>query len=78
GIFPNPSNGLFELKFEEAINGLLEIRVLDLSGKQAAYFRFQVNGMLSELLPLNHLQAGTYVLQIKNNGKELSKKIQIQ
>jgi hypothetical protein len=77
-IFPNPSNGLFELKFEEVINGPLEIRVLDLSGKQAAHFRFQVNGILSELLPLNHLQAGTYVLKLNYDGKELNKKIQIQ
>lgn len=77
-IFPNPSNGLFELKFEEAIKGPLDVKVIDVTGKQVARFRFQVKGVLREWLPLNHLQRGTYVLQLKYEGRELNKKIQIQ
>jgi hypothetical protein len=68
-IYPNPSDGLFTLEFEN-LSGNFEIRVTDLSGKEQYSNRVILKGTkVTHSLDLSARPEGIYLLQI-SNGRE--------
>ncbi|MBI9037158.1 MAG: T9SS type A sorting domain-containing protein [Bacteroidales bacterium] len=74
-VYPNPSDGIFNISFE-GIKSDIQIKVLDLRGKE--YSNFIFSGSASKQLDLTELTAGVYFISF--SGKDISevKKIVIK
>lgn len=71
-IFPNPSNGIFNIATEEAVN----ITVLDITGKVVHTASGISNG---GTMDLTQLQTGMYIAKIKGeNGAERIEKLMVK
>ncbi|MEL6923707.1 MAG: T9SS type A sorting domain-containing protein, partial [Bacteroidota bacterium] len=77
-IFPNPSQGLFNLKFNLPNNEFTIIRIFDGSGK-LIYTRDLGNfdGDFNAQLDLTNNPAGTYYLMVQQGELSISKKVLI-
>lgn len=69
-LYPNPSNGVFNLSIDNLETTNLVAEVLDLNGK-VVYNRVigSVAGSIIEPFSLTDLRMGTYVLRLTANGK---------
>lgn len=77
-IFPNPSDGVFNISLDK-VNGDLQCKVMDLRGKEYCNFEFSgINEPAIKQLDLKELPAGVYLIHF--SGKDFSrvKKIVIQ
>jgi uncharacterized protein (TIGR02145 family) len=74
-VYPNPSKGLFNISLQ-GIKGNIQIKVLDLKGKE--YTNFELNGSTSTQLDLRDLPAGVYFISFSGNDFCEVKKIVIK
>ena len=74
-IFPNPSNGEFELVTNSNLENA-KIQVFDLNGRTVYTHSKAIES--SQKINLNTLQSGIYILQIKGDNVNYSKKIIIE
>ena len=74
-IYPNPSNGSFNLDYQLDEFGDLDVLVTDLHGKMV--YKKLIRSTLAgvELIDLNHLEDGIYLVQLKSSKSSFSKKI---
>ena len=74
-LYPNPSNGLIQLDLG-TVQGTVEVQLNDLSGAAISMSSFaRVEGVLT--LDYQHLPAGSYLLEITNNGTKRTERIAI-
>lgn len=75
-IYPNPNQGSFWVEFEAEKNGNTEIKVQDIMGK-IIFENLQPSQMGLNKLEIKHpnLIPGIYVLKLKHNEAELSKRL---
>ena len=74
-IFPNPSNGAFNISFESKNNSAAKLKIIDVFGKTVwNNERTLLNGINAINVNLNK---GNYILTIEENGKLTIKKIVI-
>jgi len=74
-VYPNPSEGIFNISIE-GIEGDIQIKVLDLRGKE--YSNFELNGATSAQLDLREFAGGVYFLSFGGKGFIEVKKIVIE
>ena len=74
-IYPNPSSGIFNISFE-GVRGIIQIKVLDLTGK--VYSDFELYGATSVQLDLKELTTGIYFISLSGKDFKHVKKIVIQ
>ncbi len=71
-LFPNPSNGTFNLEIRDAVNENVSIEVLDLNGKVVFKQNRNLGSGNLALLQLNNLTNGVYLVRVNaNNGLPL-------
>ncbi len=68
-VYPNPSQGHFNLKFGEGFPATVEVAVVDLIGRKLV--SEQINTDLTTTLETASLAAGTYLLVVRSNGQTL-------
>jgi hypothetical protein len=75
-IYPNPNQGSFWIEFEAEKNGNTEIKVHDIMGK-TIFENTQPSQMGLNKIEIKHpnLNPGIYVLKLKYNGAEISKRL---
>lgn len=81
-IYPNPSDGIFNIKLNTSENHAVRIQIIDLTGKQIYYkvfpdhpaseFEFQWNGMDQQD---NILAQGIYLLQLQSGKINYTRKL---
>lgn len=77
-IFPNPSNGDFNLNMSGLDYGLVKVSISNIIGKQVFETEVEAsNGSLSKELHVNYLSNGIYFVKINSGKKEHIKKIVI-
>jgi photosystem II stability/assembly factor-like uncharacterized protein len=74
-IYPNPSNGHFNLDFTDYNGEEIDVEIKSLSGKLVYKNSFNVQ---SNTINLEHLADGVYVLQVKKNNQWYGQSIIIQ
>jgi len=74
-ISPNPSNGKFNIKFSDAINGEAAVRIYKITGELV--FKDE-NYLDVKNIVLKNISDGVYVLVVVSNGRNYVKKILIQ
>lgn len=76
-IYPNPNGGKFALRIENLDNGVLDLRILNVLGKEMLHREYQIlNGEFNTALQIN-LPAGIYFVQVRNGEKSETKRLQI-
>jgi len=77
-IYPNPSNGLFNLELNFADSELIEWQIFDGTGKAVFYQKEIITGDFATQIDLNHLESGVYWIQIITQNELISERIIIQ
>ncbi len=78
-LYPNPSNGIFNISFKVLDTEKVEIEVHDIRGRVVKSSTYRnTRNTFSEELNLDNLNSGLYLLQIKNGNKQSTKKIIIK
>lgn len=73
-IFPNPSNGVFELMLESKEHVAATIELMDLSGRAVMVDQIQINGGANRIgVQQQGLGAGTYLLRLSYGEKAITK-----
>lgn len=77
-VFPNPSNGAFNLKLNAAhrLNG--SIVIVDMTGKQVYSQAIDVVGEFNANIDLSAMPKGVYAIQVRTNEGFASKTISIE
>lgn len=75
-VFPNPSNGLFNLNIFHPKNGTADMSVSDLNGRIVFSKQIQVSVNTTQFnFSLSDYPKGIYILKVTLNGLSLSKKL---
>ncbi len=75
-IAPNPSDGIFEISFENTFNRKIQIDVLDIWGKTVRKETFEINRNKKKyILDMQILNPGIYFLTIQTEKGNIVKKI---
>ena len=69
-IYPNPSNGDFNIIFDET-NGKHSVEIFSLLGQKV----FEKNNMESSSISVTNLQKGTYVIKVTKDSRSRTEKI---
>ncbi len=69
-IYPNPSNGNFNVIFNGS-NGLHSVEIFSIIGQKV----FEKNNFQGEAISITNLQKGTYLIKITKDSKSTTKKI---
>jgi len=77
-IFPNPSNGIFNIELNSNSKIALEFYITDITGKIVFESSFNVDNTNSLNLNLSHLSKGLYFLKYSNENQNSIQKIIIQ
>ena len=78
-LYPNPSNGNFNLQFNAESTGSVEIQLYDLTGRLVKELQFSnISLRFSESISFHNTAKGFYVLKIKNGTKQTSRKLVIE
>lgn len=78
-IHPNPSNGLFELRYENMFTDDYKITVLDAAGRVVEHMDVSLHqhaGVIA--IDLRELSMGSYILQMKGADYTITKRLIIQ
>jgi len=77
-IIPNPSTGVFQIAFPESISKQLDVKIVDVLGRQVYYQnRFAEQGTALDF-DVSKYAAGVYFVQLSLNGKSITKRVVIQ
>ncbi len=77
-VYPNPSNGTFNLTFKPATNDNIEVSLYDLRGRiigQSTFDDVNASITFSRQLDYNYVESGMYFLVVKNGNKVTTKKV---
>lgn len=77
-VFPNPSNGSFELKLSTAVRANGEIAVMDMTGKKVFARPVDALGIYTTNVDLTNMPKGIYTLQVRTTEGVASKSISIE
>ncbi|CAL2077534.1 Peptidase M12B domain-containing protein [Tenacibaculum sp. 190524A05c] len=78
-VYPNPSNGNFNITFEVINTESVGIRLFDIRGRLVEEKEFKnTQSTFSEELNLEGINAGLYLLQVQNGNKRTTKKLIIK
>jgi len=78
-LYPNPSNGNFNLEFNTESTENIEIQLYDLTGRLVKELQFSnISLRFSESISFQNTAKGFYVLKIKNGAKQTSRKLVIE
>jgi hypothetical protein len=76
-VFPNPSVGTVKVRLQSSkVMNELQLELLDMQGKQYLNEQILVNGNLFERnLEVSQLPVGTYVINVRTENQQISRKI---
>lgn len=75
-IYPNPNNGTFNISMQSnPKSNKIEISVFDINGRIIFEKRFNSAQIFDELIDLNQVQSGVYLVKVKNGLQQTIKKI---
>ena len=77
-VYPNPSNGSFNLSFKPASNDNVAVTLYDLRGRaisQSTFDDVNASGIFSKQLDYNYVESGMYFLVVQNGNKVSTKKV---
>ena len=78
-LYPNPSNGNFNLQFDTASSDNIQLQLFDITGRLVRELVFTNEAArFSESISFENTAKGVYLLKIKNGNKQTTKKLVIE
>ncbi len=77
-LYPNPNQGDFTVKFESSTTNDIAIAVYDMRGRNVFEKSYANTGMFSQDLKLDNVQAGVYLVSVKDGERKVVKKIVVE
>ncbi|WP_452230840.1 T9SS type A sorting domain-containing protein [Lacinutrix sp. MEBiC02404] len=77
-IFPNPNNGAFTLQLNSASNNDIKVQVYDIRGRSVFNKEYVNTADFNQVINLNNVQSGMYLVKVSDGEKETIKKILIE
>ena len=74
-IYPNPSNGQFNIVFNTSTNSPVNMTVFDIRGREVFNNSFVSSATVNKTINLGNVQAGVYLLNVSEGSKSVTKKI---
>ena len=76
GIYPNPSSGIFNVRFNDTWKGNVDLRVLDIFGR-SQYQRNIDNssGQVEHQVDISNKSDGIFVIELVMDNKKVIKKV---
>lgn len=76
-VYPNPSTGIFNLKFTPASTDKIEVSLFDLRGRMINQVTYDEasTGLFNKQLDYNYIDSGMYFLVVKNGNRSVTKKL---
>jgi hypothetical protein len=72
-VYPNPSNGLFNIRINQFV-GKVTIEVVDLNGR-LVYSQNNIDFNVEKSIDMSQFQSGMYIVKVNNNQVNFSQKI---
>jgi hypothetical protein len=70
-VYPNPSNGIFNLVFQMNNNEEFKASIIDAKGSTLKHYKMNGNGFLQKLnIDLTMMASGVYLLQVDAGGRQ--------
>ncbi|MEZ4853091.1 reprolysin-like metallopeptidase [Flavobacterium sp.] len=76
-IYPNPNNGVFNIKLTANTNDV-SINVHDLRGRLILSKNLKASGLVSEQISLADAQTGIYLVTIEDGSRKITKKVVVE
>lgn len=77
-IYPNPNNGVFNIRLNSTSGNDIKVNVHDISGRLVFDKSYSNTGAFDQNLQLNNVQAGIYIVTVQDGDKKEAKRIAIQ
>ncbi len=77
-VYPNPSNGVFNVSGEFSTNNNVTITVLDITGKTVLIKKLDNVSILNQEIDLSSNNKGIYFVKINNNDKTATYKVTVE
>jgi len=78
-VFPNPSDGQFNVKFRSEETSDVEILLYDLLGRKIVQRNFKnAANRFNEVIDIQDIVGGIYILSVKRGNKISSQKVRIK
>jgi len=74
-LFPNPNNGNFTVQFDSNSNNDIAISVHDMRGRLILNNAYNNTGLISQIVQLDNLQAGVYLVTVQDGDQKVVKRI---
>ena len=78
GLFPNPNNGDFNLRFTSASAKVIRVNVHDMRGRQVYENSFSNTGTFNQNITLNKVAPGIYLVTLADGDKKTTKRIVVE
>jgi hypothetical protein len=76
-IYPNPSNGLFFVKFQNELSGIYDLKVVDLLGRVVVTESFNHDQLSLRRMDLN-IESGVYLVSLFGEEGLISLKLSVR
>ena len=77
-IYPNPNRGNFNVKFDSTSNNEISIVVNDIRGRNIFEKQFSNTGLIDQNIQLSNVEAGIYLVTVKDGDQKIVKRIVIE
>ena len=77
-LFPNPNTGNFTVKFDSTSTNDIDIIVHDIRGRNVFEKTYTNTGVFAQNLQLDNVQAGIYLVTVKDGDRKVVKKIVVE
>jgi hypothetical protein len=78
-LYPNPSDGNFNLQFDTRSSDRIELQLFDITGRLVRELLFtNVASRFSESISFENIVKGVYLLKIKNGTNQTTRKLVIE
>lgn len=74
-VFPNPSDGNFEIQLFNTSGENLNLQLFDLKGRVIYVETIKDSGEINRTISINHLSVGIYLLKVAQGNRQATKKI---
>ena len=77
-VYPNPSNGSFNVKFDSSSANPVNMEVHDMRGRSVFAKEYANTGSFDQTVSLNNIQSGVYILTVSTGDRKEVKRIVIE
>lgn len=77
-IYPNPNKGQFNISLNSSSNDNVNVTVYDIRGRKVYENAFENSSNFNQVVNLNNIQSGMYLVKVSEGEKQATKKIIVE